>query len=111
VVTLTPTPTPTPVAKPVFKLAASGKRSIRVDARCAAACPVTATLTVDAATARKLHASKTLASVKRTLKPGSTAFTVKVSAKARFTKVTRITATLTVRSGSVVERRRVTIRR
>jgi extracellular elastinolytic metalloproteinase len=105
------TPAPSPVAKPAFTLAASGKRSIRVSAHCAAACPVTATLTVDAATARKLHTGRTLATVKRTLKAGWTAFTVKVPAKARFTKVTRIKATLTVRSGSVVERRRVTIRR
>ena len=48
---------------------------------------------------------------KRTLKAGATTFTVRVSAKARFTKVTAFKATLTVRSGSVVERRRVTIRR
>ena len=47
---------------------------------------------------------------KGTLK-GNRVFTVKVSAKARWTKVTKIKATLTVRSGSVVERRRVTIRR
>jgi hypothetical protein len=101
------TATPSP-AKPRFTLARSGRRSIRVTARCAVACPVTATLTVDAKTARKLRTGKkTLATVKRTLKPGSTTFTV----KARFTRVTRITATLTVRSGSVVARRRVTIRR
>jgi hypothetical protein len=105
------TPTPTPVAKPTFKLAASGKRSIRVTARCAAACPVTATLTVDAKTARKLRTSKTLATFKRTVRPGSTRITLKVSKKARWRTVTRIAATVTVRSGSVVERRRVTIRR
>jgi hypothetical protein len=111
--TVVPTPvaTPSPVAKPVFKLASSGKRSIKVTARCAVACPVTATLTVDAATARKLRTSKTLASVKQTLKAGSSTLTVKVSSKARWTKVAKIKATLTVRSGSVVERRRVTISR
>ena len=109
--TVTPIPTPSAVAKPSFKLATSGKRSIKVTARCAKACPVTATLTVDAATARKLHTKRTLVTVKRTLKAGTTTFTVKVPAKARFTKVTRIKATLTVRSGTVTERRRVTIRR
>jgi hypothetical protein len=109
--TVTATPTPPKIVKPAFKLAASGKRSIRVSARCATACPVTATLTVNAATARKLHTKRTLASVKRTLKAGATAFTVKVTRKARFTRVTRIKATLTVRSGTVVARRNVTIRR
>jgi hypothetical protein len=111
--TVAPTPVPTavptaPPAKPRFTLAASGKRSIKVTARCAVACPVSATLTVDAKTARKLHTrKKTLATLKRTLKAGTTTFTL----KARITRVTRITATLTVRSGSVVARRRVTIRR
>ncbi|WP_053226974.1 M36 family metallopeptidase [Solirubrobacter soli] len=104
------TPAPTPVAKPSFKAEASGKRSIRVIARCPVACPVTATLTVDAATARKLRTKKTIATFKGTLK-GNRVFTVKVPSKARWSKVTRIVATLTVRSGSVVERRRVTIRR
>jgi hypothetical protein len=107
----TRTPTPTPPAPPAFTIAASGKRSIRVGARCSQACKVTATLTVDAATAHKLAAKRTLATVKRTLRTGSTTFTVKVSKKARFTKLARIKATLTVRSGSVVARRRVTIRR
>jgi hypothetical protein len=105
------TPLPTPAAKPSFKLAASGKRSVRVSARCPKTCPVTATLTVDAATARKLHTSRTLAKVKRTVKAGPSTFTVKVSSKARFARVPRIKATLTVRSGSVVARRQVTIRR
>jgi hypothetical protein len=109
--TVTPAPTPPPLAKPSFKLAASGKRSVRVTARCAKACRVTAKLTVSAATARKLHSKRTLASVKRTLKAGSTRFTVKVTKKARFTRVRRVKATLTVRSGSVVTRRTVTIRR
>jgi hypothetical protein len=109
--TVTRIPAPPAVAKPSFKLATSGKRSIKVTARCPKACPVTATLTVDAATARRLHTKRTLVTVKRTLKAGTMTFTVKVPAKARFTKVTRIKATLTVRSGTVTERRRVTIRR
>ena len=68
--TVTPIPTPSAVAKPSFKLATSGKRSIKVTARCAKACPVTATLTVDAATARKLHTKRTLVTVKRTPEGG-----------------------------------------
>jgi hypothetical protein len=74
---------------------------------------VSPTLTVDASTARKLGLGKSRAagSVKRSLKAGSTTFTVKVSARARLTKVTRFKATLEVRSGSVVQRRRVTISR
>jgi hypothetical protein len=107
----TATATPVPIGKPSFKLARTGKRSIRNSARCPKACRVTATLTVDAATARRLHSRRTLASIRRTLKAGSTTFTVKVSRQARFTSVRSIKATVTVRSGSVVERRRVTIRR
>jgi hypothetical protein len=111
--TAAPTPAPTAApppapAKPRFTLARSGKRSIRVTARCAVACRVTATLTVDAKTARKLRVKKkTLARLTRTLEAGTTAFTLKAPVK----RVSRITATLTVRSGSVVERRRVTIKR
>jgi hypothetical protein len=82
-----------------------------VRARCPRACAVTATLTVDRATARKLGTSRTAGTLKRTLKAGSTAFTVKLAAHAHWGKMSRIKATLTVRSGSVVERRRVTIRR
>ena len=109
-----PTLQPPPAAtRSTFTLSASGKRAIRVKARCPRACAVSATLTVDATTARKLALgkSRSVGSLKRTFKAGSTTFTVKLGARVRLTKVTRFKATLTVRSGSVVERRRVTISR
>jgi outer membrane biosynthesis protein TonB len=112
----TPTPkaAPTPtVTRPTFTLSASGKRAIRVKARCPRACAVSATLTVDAATARKLALgkSRSAGSLKRTLKAGTTTITIKLASRVKMTKVTRFKATLMVRSGSVVERRRVTISR
>jgi hypothetical protein len=106
-----PSATPTPTPRPSFTLSASGKRSIKFRVRCPRACVVRASLTVDAKTARKLRlgSSRTAGSLRRSLKAGSTTLTVRLVARAKPKASFR--ATLTVRSGSVVARRRVTIRR
>jgi hypothetical protein len=109
-----PTTTPAPTtARPKFTLGTSGKRAISVKATCPRACAVTASLTVDAKTARRLALgkSRTAGSLKRTLEAGTTTFTVKLGTRAHFSAGAAIKATLTVRSGSVVQRRRVTFRR
>jgi hypothetical protein len=115
--TATPAPmaTATPSVRPVFQLAASGKRSVRVKVHCPKACLVSAGLTVDARTAGRLRlgSSRSAGSLRRSLKAGSSTLTVTLGARARrgVAKVKSFQATLVVRSGSVVERRRVTISR
>jgi hypothetical protein len=115
--TATPAPmaTATPSVRPVFQLAASGKRSVRVKVRCPKACLVSAGLTVDARTAGRLGlgSSRSAGSLRRSLKAGSSTLTVRLGARARrgVAKVKSFHATLVVRSGSVIERRRVTISR
>jgi hypothetical protein len=121
--TPTPTATATPAAtataapdlRPVFQLGASGKRSVRVRVRCPRACVVSAGLTVDARTASRLRlgSSRSAGSLRRSLKAGSATLTVTLGARARrgVANVKSFRATLVVRSGSVVERRRVTISR
>jgi hypothetical protein len=88
---------------------------VRVKVRCAKACVVSAGLTVDASTARRLRlgSSRSAGSLRRSLKPGSTTLTVKLGSRAGrgMARVKSFRATLVVRSGSVVERRRVTISR
>ena len=117
---LPPTPTPAATATPgatlpVFQLSASGKRSVRVRVRCPKACVVTAGLTVDARTARRLGlgGSRSAGSLRRSLKPGSTTLTVTLGSRARrgVVRIKSFRATLSVRSGSVVKRRQVTIKR
>ena len=90
----TPTPTPTPggagaspapaLRAPSFTLPASGKRTVRFKVRCFAACRVTAKLTVDRPTARKLGLGRklTAASLTRSAKAGTTTLTLKLSSKA-----------------------------
>ena len=123
VVTVAPAPTPVPTAtpsvRPVFTLSASGTRSVRVRVRCPRACKVTAALTVDAATARKLRLGKarTVGTSTARLKAGQTrSLTVRLNVKARrgFARAgvgKRFRATLKVKSGSVSAHRRVLIRR
>ena len=113
--TVSPVPTPVPTATPApaprarFVISRSAKRSARFRADCPKRCRVTATLKVDAKTARKLRSSKrTLATVRRTLAAGPRTVVVKVPSKLR--KVT-FKATLTVRAGDDVAKRKVTIRR
>jgi hypothetical protein len=88
---------------------------VRVGVRCPRACVVDAGLTVDARTARRLRlgSSRSAGSLRRSLPPGSATLTVRLGARARrgAANVKSFRATLVVRSGSVVERRRVTISR
>ena len=114
----TPTPTPIPTVTPQPRLAftpsASGKRSIKVRATCPRACAVRAELKVDAKTAKRLGASRTVGTYRKTLKAGTTTFTVNLSSKALRglrSKVKSFKATLTVRSGAVVTTKKVTVKR
>ena len=110
-------PTPTPVPAPKLTLSASGKRSVSVRVTCATACVVRAGLTVDARTAKRLGLgrSRTAATLRRSLKPGSTTLKVTLSTKARTglvrAKLKSFKATLKVSAASTEAQRRVTIRR
>ena len=79
----TATPSPSPAA-PSFVLPASGKRTARLKVSCAAPCRLTAALTVDRATARRLGLGRklTAATLTRNLKAGTTTITLKLSSAA-----------------------------
>jgi len=83
----TPTPTPTPVAPaaPTFSLPASGKTTVKFSVTCALACAVTAELTVDRPTAKRLGLGKSLiaGSLKASVKAGKTTLTLKLKSKAK----------------------------
>jgi hypothetical protein len=109
-----PTPNATPAPRPAFTLPSSGKRALKVAARCPAACAVRAELKVDAKTAKRLGSGRTVGTYRKTLKAGTTTFTVNLSSKVKralLRKVKSFKATLTVTSGSVVTTKTVTVRR
>ena len=111
----TPAPTVAPTPRPSFTLSATGKRAIKVRARCSIACAVRAELTVDAKTAKRLGTARTVGTYRATQRAGTTTFTVKLSSKVTRAltrkQVKSFKATLRVRSGSVTTSRKVTVRR
>jgi hypothetical protein len=113
--TAVPTPSFTPAPRPKFTVSASGRRAIKVRAQCSVACPIRATLTVDAKTAKRLGTARTVGTYTRSQRAGTTTFTVKLSSKVtralRRRQVKTVKATLRVRSGPVTTSRKVTVRR
>jgi extracellular elastinolytic metalloproteinase len=80
-----PTPTPIPIAAPSFVLPASGKTTVKFKVTCAADCKVTAKLTVDRPTAKRLGLGRVLTagSLTATVKAGKKTLTLKLASKAR----------------------------
>ena len=76
---------PAALRAPSFTLPASGKRRVRFKVRCAVACRVTARLTVDRPTARRLGLGRklTVVSLNRRAKAGTTTLTLRLPSKAR----------------------------
>ena len=73
-----------------------------------------AELKVDARTAKRLGSTRTVATLRKTLKAGTTTFTVNLSSKAKRGSAAQgpsFKATLTVRSGSVTTTKKVTVKR
>jgi extracellular elastinolytic metalloproteinase len=94
-----PAATTTPPMVPRLSIHRTGRRAATFTVRCAAACAVTATLTVDAKTARKLHLGSTrrIGTVKAGLrKAGKKSLTVHLSRRAAkgLDRVRSITAKL-----------------
>ncbi|HEY6891418.1 MAG TPA: M36 family metallopeptidase [Solirubrobacter sp.] len=85
--TPTPVPTPTPtVAPPAFSFPAHGRTTVKFKVTCAAICDVTAKLTVDRPTAKKLGLGRNLTAGTLTatgVKAGKTNLTLKLKAKAK----------------------------
>jgi hypothetical protein len=81
----TPVPTPIPIAPPSFSLPTTGKTTVPFKVTCAADCTVTAKLTVDRPTAKRLGLGKVLTagSLTATVKAGKKTLTVKLKSKAR----------------------------
>jgi len=83
----TPTPTPTPpaVSPPSFSLSARGRTTVKFKVTCAAPCDVTAKLTVDRPTAKRLGLGKVLTagSLSTRVNAGRTTLTLKLKSKAR----------------------------
>ena len=80
-----PPPAVQPLARPTFSLPSSGKRSVRFKLTCAADCRVTAKLVVSAAVAKRLGLgrSRTVGTLTRSVKRGTTTLTLKLSSKVR----------------------------
>jgi hypothetical protein len=81
----TPTPTPPAVSPPSFSLPARGRTTVKFKVTCAAPCDVTAKLTVDRPTAKKLGLGKVLTagSLSTRVDAGKTTLTLKLKSKAR----------------------------
>ena len=80
-----PVPTPVPLAPPSFSLPASGKTTVKFKVTCAADCRVTAKLTVDRPTAKRLGLGRVLTagSLTASVKAGKKTLTLKLKSKAR----------------------------
>jgi hypothetical protein len=113
--TPTPTPTPTPlptVSAPTFSFPTRGRTTVKFKVTCAVVCDVTAKLTVDRPTAKKLGLGKNLTAASLTqtgVKAGKTELTLKLKSKAKKallkgpkkrTYRSRIKATATYGAGS-----------
>jgi extracellular elastinolytic metalloproteinase len=111
----TPTPTPTPlptVSAPTFSFPTRGRTTVKFKVTCAVVCDVTAKLTVDRPTAKKLGLGKNLTAASLTqtgVKAGKTELTLKLKSKAKKallkgpkkrTYRSRIKATATYGAGS-----------
>jgi hypothetical protein len=81
----TPVPTPVPPAPPSFSLPASGKTTVKFKVTCAADCRVTAKLTVDRPTAKRLGLGRVLTAgtLTTSVKAGKKTLTLKLKSKAR----------------------------
>ena len=112
-------PTPAPPAAPrapSFTLPASGKRTVRFKVRCAVACRVSARLTVDRPTARRLGLGRklTVVSLSRRAKAGTTTYTLRLPSKARKLRSfrARLKVTATYAGAKAVSRsRQLTVER
>ena len=82
-----PSPSPTPtVSAPTFSFPSHGRTTVKFKVTCAAVCDVTAKLTVDRPTAKKLGLGKKLTAgslTKRHVKEGKTELTLKLVSKAK----------------------------
>ncbi|MDX6584326.1 MAG: extracellular elastinolytic metalloproteinase, partial [Solirubrobacterales bacterium] len=80
-----PTPAPAPPAPPSFSLPASGKTTVKFKVTCAVDCRVTAKLTVDRPTAKRLGLGRVLTagSLTASVKAGKKTLTLKLKSKAR----------------------------
>ncbi len=104
-----------PLARPMFSLPASGKRSVRFKVTCAADCRVTAKLVVSAAVAKRLGLgrSRTAGTLTRSIKRGSVTLTLRLNSKVRrraFRATLRVSAAYP-RTAAVRRSRSLAIRR